>query len=208
MADAQKLEQFEEKIHALRKENAPAKAYTYKDYLSWGDDARFELIDGIPHIMSAPTRWHQQVTGEIYGQLWSWLKDKPCEVYAAPFDVRLFPEDDQSDKVVLQPDVLVVCDEEKLADERACRGAPDFVVEVASKGTRGKDFGIKKALYEKAGVREYWIVEAGAVYKYVPVNGEYQETVHDLDEVSTISVDALPSCGIDFQKIAGLAIRP
>ncbi|MCL2233300.1 MAG: Uma2 family endonuclease [Treponema sp.] len=208
MADAWKLEQYEEKSHTIRRENAPAKAYTYKDYLSWGDDTRFELIDGIPHMMSAPTRWHQQVIIEISRQLGNWLEDKPCEVYAAPFDVRLFPEDDQSDKVVVQPDVLVICDEEKLADERACRGAPDFVVEVVSKGTRGKDFGVKKALYEKAGVREYWIVEAGAVYKYVPVDGEYQETVFDLNEVSAINVDALPPCCIDFKKIAGLALRP
>jgi len=208
MADARKLEQYEEKAPSIRREQSPAKPYTYKDYLSWGDDTRFELIDGIPHMMAAPTRWHQQVTGEISRQLGNWLEDKPCEVYIAPFDVRLFPEDDLSDKVVVQPDVLVVCDEEKLADERACRGAPDFVVEAVSKGTRGKDFGVKKALYEKAGVREYWIVEAGAVYKYVPVNGEYQETVFDLTEVSAISVDALPSCSIDFRKIAGLALRP
>jgi len=208
MADARELELYEEKTRTVRRENPPVKkAYTYKDYLSWGDDVRFELIDGIPHMMSAPTRWHQQVTGEIFGQLWSWLEDKPCEAYIAPFDVRLFPEEDQSDKVVLQPDVLVICDEGKLADGRACKGAPDFVVEVVSKGTKGKDFGAKKALYEKAGVREYWVVEAGAVYKNLPLNGEYQETVHDLDEGSTISVDTLPGCSIDFRKIAGLA-RP
>ena len=204
MADAQELEQYEEKSRAVLKGKAPVKGHTFKDYLSWGDDVRFELINGIPHMMAAPTRWHQQVAVEICRQLANWLEGKPCEVYIAPFDVRLFPEDDQSDNTVVQPDVMVICDEGKLADGRTCKGAPDFVVEVASKGTRGKDFNVKKDLYEKAGVREYWVVEAGAVYKYVPIDGEYQETVNDLDEVSAISVDVLPSCSIDFRKIAGL----
>jgi len=202
MAEVSKLpEQQDEKPRDFRREDVPAKGYTYKDYLSWGDDVRFELLDGIPHMMAAPTRWHQLVTSEIHGQLWSWLRDKPCEVYAAPFDVRLFPEADKSDRVVVQPDVLVICDGEKLSDGKACQGAPDFVVEVASKGTRGKDFREKKALYEKAGVREYWVVEAGAVYKYMPADGGYQETVYDLDDDFTIGVDVLPGCDIDFRKI-------
>ena len=207
MADAQKSQTYGGKPRGFRREDIPAKGYTYRDYLSWGDDVRFELLDGIPHMMAAPTRWHQQVLGEIYRQLGNWLEDKPCEVYAAPFDVRLFPEADKSDRVVVQPDVLVVCDGEKLSDGKACRGAPDFVVEVASKGTRGKDFGEKKALYEKAGVREYWVVEAGAVYKYVPVDGEFRETVHDLDEDSAINVEALPGFGIDFRKIKEFAFK-
>ena len=205
MAEAQKL--HEEKPRSFRREDIPAKGYTYKDYLTWGDDVRFELIDGIPHMMAAPTLWHQRVTGEIFGQLRNWLEDKPCEVYVAPCDVRLFPEADKSDRVVVQPDVLVICDEEKLSDGKACRGAPDFVVEVTSKGTKGKDFREKKALYEKAGVREYWVVEEGAVYKYAPVDGEYRETVYDLDEDSEISVDMLPGCSIDFKKIAEFASR-
>jgi len=208
MTDAQKLsESHEGTPRAFCREDIPAKGYTYKDYLSWGDDVRFELLDGIPHMMAAPTRWHQQVTLEISRQLGNWLEGKPCEVYAAPFDVRLFPEADKSDRVVVQPDVLVICEEEKLSDGKACQGAPDFVVEVASKGTKGKDFREKKALYEKAGVQEYWVVEAGAVYKYVPVDGEYQETVHDLDEDSAISVDVLPGCSIDFQKIKGFDFK-
>jgi len=205
MVEAQRL--HEEKPRAFRREDIPAKGFTYKDYLSWGDDVRFELIDGIPYMMAAPTRWHQRVTVDISRQLGNWLEDKPCEVYAAPFDVRLFPEADKSDRAVVQPDVLVICDEKKLADGKACLGAPDFVVEVTSKSTKGKDFREKKALYERAGVREYWIVEEGAVYKHALANGEYQETVHDLDEEIAISVDALPGCSVDFTKIVGFASR-
>ena len=206
MAHAQKLR--EENGLAFRREDIPAKGYTYKDYLSWGEGVHCELIDGVPYMMSAPTRWHQRVVGEIHGQLWAWLEDKPCEVYMAPFDVRLFPKDDESDAVVVQPDVLVVCDEGKLSDGRTCKGAPDFVVEVASKGSKGKDFAVKKALYEKAGVREYWVVDVGAVYKYAPVGGAYEETVHELDELgedARVSLDALPGCSISFRKIIGYA---
>jgi len=201
MAGEKLPEPHGEKPRAFRRGDIPAKGYTYKDYLSWGDDVRFELMDGIPHVMPSPTVWHQRVLGEILGQLGNWLEDKPCEVIPAPFDVRLFPQADKSDRMVVQPDVLVICDGEKLSDGKACQGAPDFVVEVVSKGTRGKDFREKKALYEKAGVREYWVVEAGAVYKYVPADGEYRETVYDLDDDFTISVDVLPGCDIDFRKI-------
>jgi len=204
MADA--LELYEEKTRAFRRENIPAKGFTYKDYLSWGEDVRCELIDGVPYMMGAPTEWHQWVTGEVFGQLRDWLKGKPCRVYIAPFDVRLFPEADRSDKVVVQPDVFVVCDWEKLSDGKACNGAPDFVVEVVSDGSRGKDFGDKRSHYEKAGVREYWIVGEDRVYKYIPVDGIYRETVYKLGEDVKVAVDVLPGCCIDFREIIGQAL--
>jgi len=198
MADA--METDEKNRPAFREEAIPAKGYTYKQYLSWGEDVRCELIDGVPHMMSAPTRWHQKFAGEVFRQLGNWLEDKPCEAYIAPFDVRLFPTDDESDMVVVQPDILVVCDERKLSDGRACKGAPDFVVEVVSRGSKGKDFSVKRALYEKAGVREYWVIDEGAVYKYLPVDGAYGETVYELDEEDVeIDVTVLPGCGIRFR---------
>jgi len=207
MADAlELLDLYEEKTHAFRRGDIPAQGYTYKDYLSWGEDVRVELIDGIPYMMGAPTEWHQWVAGEVFGQLRDWLKGKPCRVYVAPFNVRLFPKGDGSDKFVVQPDVLVVCDREKLSDGRACRGAPDFVVEVLSESSRGKDFGDKRNHYEKAGVREYWIVGEDRVYRYIPVDGIYRETVYSLDLDSKIDVDALPGCSIDFREIIGLAL--
>ena len=187
----------------------PAKGFTYKEYSSWGDEHRFELIDGMPCMLAAPSEWHQFVVGQIFKQLDDWLEDKACRAYMAPFDVRLFPpkdDDDGSDKTVLQPDVLVVCDPRKLADGKACKGAPDFVVEVASKGTKGKDFGDKKSLYEKAGVGEYWVVDAEAVYRYAPVDGKYEETIHDLEESLEIEVGALPGCVVGFRRIVAQAL--
>ena len=134
--------------------------YTYGDYMDWPEEERWELIDGQAFDMSpAPLRRHQQISMELSRQIANFLQDKPCHVFAAPFDVRL-PEKDESDrdvKSVVQPDIVVVCDTSKL-DERGCRGAPDFIVEIVSPSTAAKDQIQKTALYEKHGVQEYWIL--------------------------------------------------
>ncbi|RKX73785.1 MAG: hypothetical protein DRP87_18245, partial [Spirochaetes bacterium] len=136
--------------------------YTYADYLSWPDDERWELIDGVAYNMSpAPGRQHQEISITISGEIYDFLKDKPCHVYAAPFDVRLPENPDEQDKeitTVVQPDVSVFCDESKL-DERGATGAPDIAVEILSPYTSVKDQREKLALYERFGVREYWIVD-------------------------------------------------
>lgn len=134
--------------------------HTYGDYCTWPDDVRYELIDGVAYLMSpAPTLEHQDIAGEVYLQLRLALDDKPCRVYIAPVDVRL-PKRDEADELVdtvLQPDVLVVCKPGKL-DRRGVRGAPDLVVEVLSPSTASHDHIKKRRVYERAGVREYWLV--------------------------------------------------
>lgn len=138
--------------------------YTYKDYQSWPDDERWELINGVPYAMSpAPTRWHQEYVGVLFNELYNYLEGKLCEVFVAPFDVRLSDQDvdskdDDAVGTVVQPDILVVCDESKL-DDRGCNGAPDFIIEILSESTAGKDLHEKLLLYEKYGVKEYWIVD-------------------------------------------------
>ncbi len=138
--------------------------FTYGDYCNWGDGERWELIDGVAYDMSpAPLRIHQKISRDLEGQLLNFLKGKPCEVYYAPFDVRL-PEVDEDDNDivdVVQPDLVVICDEKKL-DERGCRGAPDIVVEILSPSTASKDMKEKFSLYERHGVKEYWIVHPEA----------------------------------------------
>lgn len=135
--------------------------YTYSDYLTWPDDVRYELIDGVAYLMTpAPTLEHQDIAGEIYRQLANTLEGKPCRPYIAPVDVRL-PKGNEADKdidTVVQPDVLVVCDPGKL-DRRGVRGAPDFVVEVLSPSSAYHDHKRKREVYERAGVREYWLVD-------------------------------------------------
>ncbi|MCP5051670.1 MAG: Uma2 family endonuclease, partial [bacterium] len=134
--------------------------FTYADYLTWPDDERWELIDGIPFNMSpAPSPYHQEILVNLIFEIKKSLKDGDCKVYAAPFDVRL-PEVHQTDgesSNVVQPDILVICDREKI-DDKGCKGAPGFIIEIVSPGTAKKDMKFKLMLYEKHGVPEYWIV--------------------------------------------------
>ena len=132
--------------------------YTYADYESWGEDSpRCELIDGVIYLMSAPTRAHQWIIGALHASLYAFLRGKACEVYMAPFDVRL--NYDTTDDTVVQPDVLVVCDTSKLENGKNLLGAPDFIIEVLSPTNTKHDTVKKLNKYEKAGVREYWIVD-------------------------------------------------
>jgi Uma2 family endonuclease len=135
-------------------------SFTYRDYRRWPDEERWELIAGEAWDMCpAPTRPHQQMVVELTTQIHSFLRDKPCEVYSAPFDVRLPEADEPDDAVtdVVQPDISVICDPAKL-DNAGCRGAPDWIIEVLSKRTAVKDHRVKRNLYERHGVREYWLV--------------------------------------------------
>jgi Uma2 family endonuclease len=134
--------------------------FTYGDYLQWDDDERWELIDGRPYAMAAPTLQHQRLVSELGAQLILQLRGARCEALVSPVDVRLPIRDEPDDAIVdvVQPDVLVVCDPAKL-DDRGCRGAPDFVIEVLSPSTTERDRITKLALYERAGVREYWLVQ-------------------------------------------------
>ena len=134
--------------------------FTYRDYRQWPEDERWELIEGEAYAMSpAPTRTHQTILGEVFRQIANFLEGKPCQVFVAPFDVRLPEQNEADDEIinVVQPDIVVVCDASKL-DEKGCRGAPDWVIEVLSPSTASKDHVRKKSLYERHGVHEYWLV--------------------------------------------------
>ena len=133
-------------------------SYTYEDYLHWPEEERWEIIAGVPYDMSpAPSRFHQYILFDISGQIRDFLKDKPCQAYQAPFDVRIPNEDGIYDNVV-QPDISVICDKHKL-DDAGCIGAPDLVIEILSPATASRDVKEKFNLYERAGVKEYWIVD-------------------------------------------------
>lgn len=142
---------------------APRDHFTYRHYKTWPDSERWELIEGHAWSMSAaPMKRHQLLLGELYLRMGNFLRGKPCKVFLAPFDV-LFPEgeepDDEVDTVV-QPDIVVFRDRGKLTDAGA-RGAPDLVVEILSPSTSRKDLNEKYRLYERSGVREYWVVDPG-----------------------------------------------
>lgn len=147
---------------APRKENPMSDAlartniYTEEDYYNLPENVRAELIDGQIYYMAAPSRIHQKTLNFISTEINIYLrsKDGSCEVYPAPFAVKLFPEDIKN---VVEPDISVICDPSKLTD-RGCTGAPDWIVEIASPSNSSHDYIQKLNLYADAGVREYWIV--------------------------------------------------
>jgi Uma2 family endonuclease len=156
--------------------------YTYADYLTWMDDVRRELIDGFISMMAGTSRYHGKVGVNIIVEMRVYLKSNrcDCEVYTAPIDV-LLPKngETENDKIydVVQPDVFVVCGGWK-GGANAFLGAPDMVVEILSQSNRKKDLIKKFHLYEKAGVREYWIADpkVKTVSAYVmQENGEYDD---------------------------------
>jgi Uma2 family endonuclease len=149
-----------------------SKKYTYADYLLWTIEERLELIRGHVFRMSpAPSRKHQEISREIFGQLWLQLKNNPCKPFSAPFDVRLPRPGQTADEdilTVVQPDLCVICDSDKL-DDRGCLGPPDLIIEILSPGNSEKEMRQKFSVYEEAGVREYWLVDPAqeAVFVYI-----------------------------------------
>ena len=153
--------------------------WTYADYCTWPEDERWELIDGVPYAMvPAPSRQHQEIVSDLHFLMRRFLDGRTCHVYPAPFDIR-FPDGAESDDqthTVVQPDISVFCSEERL-DDKGARGAPDLVVEILSPSTSCKDSIIKRALYERHGVPEYWIVdpETQTLYQFTLESGRYTE---------------------------------
>jgi len=182
------------------------KRYTYADYLTWVDDKRRELINGFVNLMTpAPARLHQKVSGYIFNKLYNYLSDKKCEVYSAPFDVRLHKNGEKTDdKIydVVQPDITVVCDPEKL-DDRGCIGAPDLIVEILSPSTSKRDLSDKYKLYEQSGVKEYWIARPNenTIQKFVLNKERQYEFKGTFTEDTTISPDVLPDLQIDINNV-------
>ena len=178
--------------------------HTYADYCSWPDDVRYELIDGVAYAMGpAPVRRHQGILLELARQVANILEGSPCRPYIAPFDVRLPKTDEIDDEVntVVQPDLVVICDRAKL-DDKGCRGAPDWVVEVLSPSTAGHDQILKRALYQRVGVREYWLVHPvdRIVTIYTLDAGSYgAPDVREL--VGTLAVGVLPEIVIDWERV-------
>jgi Uma2 family endonuclease len=165
--------------------------YTYADYRQWElkEGERFELIGGEAYAMSSPNDAHQAISGELFRQIANFLHGKPCKVFAAPYDVRLFYQEDEQDDTVLQPDISVICDEKKRGSE-GCRGAPDLAIEILSPSNTSDEYVRKFNLYLKAGVREYWIVspEHKVVQVNILENGIYRSAIYDAGAVLPVSV--------------------
>ena len=152
-----------------------SKTYTYSDYLMFTFSERVELIKGFILKMSpAPSRFHQEVSQNLSGCFYENFKRKPSRVFVAPFDVRLPIQSAKKDSTVVQPDLCIICDEQKL-DDKGCNGSPDLIVEIISPNNSKHDIHTKFNLYQEAGVLEYWIVDPTdkIVLVYTLRNNEY-----------------------------------
>jgi Uma2 family endonuclease len=172
--------------------------YTYADYCTWDENERWELINGVAYAMSTPVQAHQETLTGLFGQLYNFLKGKPCKVFVAPFSVRL--NADEADNTVVEPDLMVVCDEKKL-DGKGVVGAPDFVIEIISPSSVRRDRIIKYNLYRDAGVKEYWIVdpEYKTLQACILKDGQYILTAYGEEDIAPVSI--LPGCEINLNDV-------
>ena len=182
--------------------------HTYADYLTWSRTYGDELIDGTAYVREPPSpSWlHQGIVGELHRQVGNALEDKPCRVCVAPLDVRLpksIEEDDQVDTVV-QPDVFIVSDLKKV-DARGVRGAPDWVAEVLSPSTGRHDQTVKLSAYERAGVREVWLVDSvdRTLTIYQLEAGKYERAT-TLELKGQTDLTAVPGVTIDWDEVLAL----
>lgn len=178
--------------------------YTLADILSWDENERVELLQGSLVMMAPPSRAHQKICGELHRQIANYLEGKKCEIYPAPFGVRLFEESGSSPDgvdTIVEPDLTVICDLSKL-DDGGCKGAPDLVVEVLSPSTRRHDQLVKFNLYQQAGVAEYWIVdpEAKSIQSFVLEDGHYSAKDFGTAE-DVLKVHVLDGCFVELCKV-------
>lgn len=181
------------------------KTYTYADYLTWKFDEFVELIKGkVMRPMARPSRRHQVLSMNILRQVLPVVRGQACQVYHAPFGVRLTTggaNGDQQITTVVQPDICVICDRSKL-DDRGCLGAPDWIIEIVSPGNTARDTKTKFDLYEESGVREYWIVYPGlkTITAYVLDNYEYK-LAGEYIEPGALPVATLPGLVLEWADI-------
>jgi len=178
--------------------------YTFADYLTWGEHERIELFEGEAVMMAPPSRVHQEILTELTRQLANFLEGKRCKVYPAPFGVRLFEKDGDAPEdvdTVVEPDISVVCDRSKL-DEHGCKGAPDLIIEILSPSTARHDRLVKLGQYQRAAVREYWIVSPAEKTVQVFLLEDGSLIPHEVyGDTGIAEVNVLEGCFIKLDKV-------
>lgn len=212
-----KLTRYNEPDYFLLHEEAlkykTTRKISYEEYreLVESSDQRYELIDGEVYLLASPAFDHQVAVNEIAWHFYNYFKGKPCRSLTAPLDVRLFgyATKFEEDPNVVQPDIVVVCDEEKVNADNRYEGIPSLVVEVLSPSTKGKDMVTKLNLYMKSGVREYWIVDLAEQsithYAFSPERDIEGLTIFREDE--TVRSPLFPGLEIHLPDLFG-EIRP
>jgi len=184
------------------------KQYTYADYLTWQFKERVELIKGWLYKMSpAPRRVHQKIQIIVSNEFYNYFKESKCEVYTAPFDVRLIKnkgKKDQQPNTVVQPDICVICDLDKL-DDAGCLGSPDLIVEILSDSTAKKDYNEKFNLYEENAVKEYWIANPASqtIEVFSLIEGRYESIglFNEKEGQKTVQGYLFPEMEIELKAI-------
>ncbi len=180
--------------------------YSYADYLTWQFTERIELLKGYIRQMAAPNTKHQRVSIRLEKIWGNFLEGKKCEIYHAPFDVRLYNRKKsllQNKEVftVVQPDICIICDTSKI-DERGCNGSPELIIEILSPSNSATDIKDKYELYAEAGVTEYWIVYPSEehIQQYVLDNEVYK--LHNVvTKIESITPYLFPELSIELEKI-------
>ena len=184
----------------------PAKQerFTFADVLTWDEGEHIEIINGEAFMIATPSSRHQEISGELFRQLANFLEGKRCKVYPAPFGVRLFEQDGDSPEDVdtmVEPDISVVCDRSKI-DKHGCKGAPDLIIEILSPSTRRHDRLVKLNLYQRAGVREYWIIDPdNESVQVFTQDGSALKIREDYDPEDVAKVNVLDGCFIELSKV-------
>lgn len=196
-----------QKEHNVNEPDVEYGYYSYADYLTWQFDEVVELIKGkiFKKAAASPKRIHQRVSAKLLTRLYNYLEGKKCQVYDAPFDVRFPKESKEDHKIhdVVQPDICVICDPEKL-DDRGCIGAPDLIVEILSLGNSKTELKHKYELYESHGVKEYWVIhpENQDILIYTLINGNYMPSplLTSGDVVKSVAVEGFE---LDLEEFFG-----
>lgn len=181
------------------------KKYTYADYLTYPEDERWEIIDGVPYMQAAPSPIHQEILMELSKQIAVYLTGKTCKVYPAPFCVRFpqgYEKNEEELKNIVEPDISIICDKSKI-DDRGCIGAPDMIIEIISPSSIKKDRFVKFNMYEKAGVKEYWIIEPDQklVSVFLLQKNERFSRPEMYTEEDGINVSIFPDLTIDLSAV-------
>ncbi len=185
----------------------PQKRATYEEYkaLVEKNEKNYELIDGEIFLLSSPGYYHQVVVNEIAGQFYNFFKNRSCSSLTSPLDVKLsgYAIKFEEDPNVVQPDIMVICDEENISENNEYEGTPSLIVEVLSPSTKRKDQVLKLNLYMKSGVQEYWIVdlEKKIIFQYCFNQERNLEDTEIVSEDETLSSPTFPDLEISTGEV-------
>jgi Uncharacterized protein conserved in cyanobacteria len=183
-------------MNVVRKEETCKETYTIDDIYALPEGKRAELIDGQIYYMATPSMIHQRLVMEISYRIRDYIgrKKGDCEVFPSPFAVFL----NNDDINYIEPDISVICDPSKL-DEKGCHGAPDWIIEIVSPGSKQMDYYKKLLKYGTAGVREYWIVDFEK--NRITVYGFQRDSLEEYTFSDKVKAGIYDDFEIDFSEI-------